>query len=182
MTSPSCTTYSFPSRRSLPFSLDPASPLNSNISTIPHLKSLFNTEVGISDHTLGIGVPIAAISFGASVIEKHFTLSRSDGGVDSQFSLEPDELRSLVNESKRAWQAIGKISYGPSEDEKSSMIFKRSIYISENIKKGEIFTTKNIRIVRPGFGCSPEFYESLLGKVANKDFDSGNPLKLEDIL
>ena len=159
----------------------PSSPSNSNIATIPHLKSLFNTEVGISDHTLGIGVPLAAISFGACIVEKHFTLNRSDGGVDSQFSLEPNELKSLVTESKKAWQAIGEISYGPSEDEKKSMIFRRSIYISKDIKKGERFTTNNIRIVRPGYGCSPEFYDSLIGKVAKKDFLSGNPLNEDDI-
>ncbi len=159
----------------------PASPLNSNISTIPHLKSLFNTEVGISDHTLGIGVPIASVGFGACMIEKHFTLDRSEGGVDSQFSLEPNELKSLVVESKRAWESIGEITYGPTEDEKLSLVFKRSIYISEDIKKGERFTNQNIRIVRPGYGCNPEFYEDLIGKVAKKDFVSGEPLNLKDI-
>ena len=159
----------------------PASPSNSNISTLPHLKSLFNTEVGISDHTLGIGVPLVSIGYGATFIEKHFTLNRSDGGVDSQFSLEPNELKSLVIESKRAWESIGKITYGPSDEEKSSMIFKRSIYIAKNIKKGEIFNQSNIRVIRPGYGCSPKFYESLIGKKAKKDFLAGTPLNIKDI-
>lgn len=160
----------------------PASPTNSNISTLPHMKSLFNTEVGISDHTLGIGVPLASIGFGATFIEKHFTLDRSDGGVDSSFSLEPNELKSLVVESKRAWESIGNINYGPSPQEKANMIFKRSIYVAENIKKGELFNKSNIRIVRPGYGCSPEFYESLIGKEAKRDLVAGTPLKIKDIL
>ena len=159
----------------------PASPSNSNISTLPHLKSLFNTEVGISDHTLGIGVPLVSIGYGATFIEKHFTLNRSDGGVDSQFSLEPNELKSLVIESKRAWESIGHIAYGPSAEEKSSMIFKRSIYIAENIKRGELFSKSNIRVIRPGYGCSPKFYESLIGKEAKKDFMAGTPLNIKDI-
>ena len=159
----------------------PASPSNSNISTLPHLKSLFNTEVGISDHTLGIGVPLVSIGYGATFIEKHFTLNRSDGGVDSQFSLEPHELKSLVIESKRAWESIGNITYGSSSEEKSSMIFKRSIYVAKDIKKGELFNQSNLRVIRPGYGCSPKFYESLIGKQAKKDFMAGTPLNIKDI-
>ena len=160
----------------------PASPQDTNIKTIPHLKKLFNCEVGLSDHTLGIGVGVASIALGASVIEKHFTLSRDEGGVDSAFSLEPNEMKLLVEESKRAWQAIGSIKYGPTEKEKNSLIFRRSIYVSEDINKGEKFTTNNLRIVRPGFGESPAYYERILGKISPKDLKKGTPFKLENFL
>lgn len=133
----------------------PAIPLNTNIKTITHLKDLFDCEVGLSDHTMGIGVALASVALGAAVIEKHFTLSRAEGGVDSAFSLEPHELEALVKESERAWQALGKISYGPTQDEIKSLQFRRSIYVAEDIPKGETFTAENIRIVRPGNGAPP---------------------------
>ena len=160
----------------------PAQPENTNISTIPHLKKLFGTEVGLSDHTMGIGVAVASIALGASVIEKHFTLARDDGGVDSAFSLEPRELKELVVESKRAWQGIGSIKYGPTNIEKKNMMFRRSIYVTQNIAKGEKFTTKNIRIVRPGDGAPPALFEKLLGKISKMEHIRGNPLLIEDIL
>ena len=160
----------------------PADPKDSNLNTIPHMKELFNLQIGISDHTLGIGAAIAAVSLGASVIEKHFTLSRDDGGIDAEFSLEPDEFKTLVEESKKAWLSLGKISYGPTKNEKESLMFKRSIYASNNIKKGEEFTSKNIKVVRPGYGAPPFLFENLIGKFAKKDFTYGTPIKLEDLI
>lgn len=154
----------------------PASPENSNVRTIPHLKDLFQCEVGLSDHTMGIGVPCAAVTLGATVIEKHFCLSRAEGGVDSAFSLEPDELKSLVIETERAWQSLGRIQYGVQESEKKSLLFKRSIYVVKDIKAGEIFTEENIRVIRPGDGAQPKYYEGILGKVATTDYEKGKPL------
>ena len=134
----------------------PASPENSNVLTIPHMRDLFNCEIGLSDHTLGLGAAIAGIAFGATVIEKHFTLSREDGGVDSAFSLEPEEMQRLVVESKRAWQALGKVTYGPTKAESKSVLRRRSLYIADDIKKGDTLTEKNMRIVRPGLGLPPK--------------------------
>jgi N-acetylneuraminate synthase len=154
----------------------PASPENSNVRTIPHMRELFQCEIGLSDHTMGIGVPCAAVTLGATVIEKHFCLSRAEGGVDSAFSLEPDELKSLVIETERAWQSLGQVQYGVQESEKKSLLFKRSIYVVEDIKTGEIFTEENIRVIRPGDGIPPKYYEDLLGQTANRDFKAGTPL------
>jgi len=159
----------------------PANPKNSNILTIPHMQELFGCEVGLSDHTMGIGVSIAAIAHGATIIEKHFTLSRADGGVDSAFSIEPKELNMLVEETKRAWECLGKPSYGPTKDEEKSLQFRRSIYISENMKKGEILSKDNIRIVRPGFGLHPRYYDSLLGKKVKNNLLKGTPISMDFI-
>ncbi len=159
----------------------PASPEDSNLVTIPHLRQLFNIEVGLSDHTLGIGASIAGIALGATVIEKHFTLSRADGGVDSTFSMEPDEMKLLVEEAFKAWQALGKVSYGTTEKEKASIRFRRSIYIVEDIKEGEEFTPENIRVIRPGEGLSPKYHEILLGKRASCDIKRGTPMSWEYI-
>jgi len=155
----------------------PSNPKNSNVITIPHMRDMFDCEVGLSDHTLGIGAALAAVSHGATIIEKHFTLSRSDGGVDSAFSLTPDELKSLVDESERAWQSIGKVSYGPLKSEIGSLIFRRSIYISKDMKRGEKFTPENIRIVRPGHGLEPKYYDVVLGKKINQDAQKGTAFK-----
>ncbi len=160
----------------------PATPENTNIRTIPHLRELFNTEVGLSDHTMGLGVAVASVSLGASVIEKHFTLARADGGVDSSFSLEPHELSALVMESERAWQALGKVRYGPTEAESKSLVFRRSIYAAANIAVGEVFTTDNIRIVRPGDGAPPHLYKQLLGRQARRSYLSGTPLSFDQLL
>lgn len=157
----------------------PASPENSNLNTLPHLRELFKCEVGLSDHTLGIGAAIASVALGATVIEKHFTLSRADGGVDSAFSLEPYEVNSLVIESKRAWQALGKISYGPTAKEKASLQFRRSLYIAHDIKAGEIFTKENVRSIRPGLGLSPKYYNIVLGKKAKSDITKGTPMTFD---
>jgi pseudaminic acid synthase len=153
----------------------PATPENSNIRTIPHLKELFDCEVGLSDHTMGIGVPIAAVTMGATVIEKHFCLSRAEGGVDSAFSLEPDELKSLVIETERAWQSLGKVQYGVQESEIKSLLFKRSIYVVKDVQVGEKFTEENIRVIRPGDGLAPKYYEALLGTQSVVNLVHGSP-------
>ncbi|MDI7863631.1 pseudaminic acid synthase [Rhizobiaceae bacterium n13] len=153
----------------------PASPENTNVLTIPHMRDLFGCEVGLSDHTMGVGVAVAAVAHGATVVEKHFTLRRADGGVDSTFSLEPEEMKALVVETERAWQALGGISYGPTEAEKKSLAFRRSIYISEDVAAGELLTEKNLRIVRPGFGLAPKHYEILVGRRACRDLKAGTP-------
>ncbi len=154
----------------------PASPENSNLRTIPHLRELFHCEVGLSDHTMGIAVPIAATTLGATVIEKHFCLSRAEGGVDSAFSLEPAELSAMVIETERAWQSLGVVQYGIQESEKKSLNFKRSIYVVKDIAAGEKFTPENIRVIRPGDGMHPRYYEGLLKSVATKDYKKGSPL------
>ncbi|OGT32149.1 MAG: pseudaminic acid synthase [Gammaproteobacteria bacterium RIFCSPHIGHO2_12_FULL_35_23] len=157
----------------------PASPENSNILTIPHMQQLFNCQIGLSDHTLGIGVAIASIAMGATVIEKHFTIKRSDGGVDSAFSMEPEEFSSLVIESERAWLSMGKIQYGATGSEKKSLMFRRSIYVAKDIKAGEKLTNENCRVVRPGFGLPPKYYETLLGSTIKRDVKKGTPLQWE---
>jgi pseudaminic acid synthase len=151
----------------------PATPGNSNVLTIPHMRKLFKCEVGLSDHTMGIGASVAAVAHGATVIEKHFTLNRADGGVDSEFSMEPEEMKQLVIETKRAWQSLGHIKYGASEVEKGSLTFRRSLYIAEDIKKGEVLNEKNMRIVRPGLGLPPKYYDILLGRIVKKDVKKG---------
>jgi pseudaminic acid synthase len=153
----------------------PASPQNSNVLTIPHLRQLFNCEVGLSDHTMGIGVPCAATTLGATVIEKHFCLDRSEGGVDSAFSLEPEELKNLVIETERAWQSLGHIQYGVQETEKKSLLFKRSIYVVKDIKEGDVFSTENLRVIRPGDGMHPRYFEDKIGKIATKNYNAGEP-------
>ena len=160
----------------------PATPENTNVNTIPHMRDMFNCEVGLSDHTMGIGVAISAIALGATVVEKHFTLDRSDGGVDSAFSLEPAELTNLVNETERAWLALGQVRYGPTDAEKKSLIFRRSIYVCSPISKGDFFTTQNIRIVRPGDGAPPYLYERIIGQRAKRPYAPGTPLKLDQLI
>lgn len=154
----------------------PASPLNTNVSTIPDLQKRFGCQVGISDHTMGIGVALGAVALGATVIEKHFTLRRVDGGVDSAFSMEPDELRQLVMESERVWQSIGSVSYGPTEVEKGSLVFRRSIYIVEDVEKGEVISKTNVRRIRPGLGLPPKHFHDVLGRRFSKDLKRGTPL------
>ncbi|MES2510098.1 MAG: pseudaminic acid synthase [Pseudomonadota bacterium] len=154
----------------------PATPQNTNILTIPHLRELFDCEVGLSDHTMGVGVAVASVALGATVVEKHFTLNRADGGVDSSFSMEPAEMAQLVLESERAWQALGQVSYGITEAEKPSLVFRRSIYIAEDLKAGDVFNTQNLRCVRPGMGLPPRFYETLLGRKVKQDVKKGTPM------
>lgn len=154
----------------------PAHPASSNLLTIPHLKTLFNCEVGLSDHTLGIGAAVASVALGASVIEKHVTLSRAQGGVDAAFSLEPHELKQLVTETHTAYLALGQIQFGPTEEEHSSVIYKRTLYICEDLQAGEPLTTNNLRAIRPGLGLPPKFHDSLLGKKVNQSVKRGTPM------
>jgi pseudaminic acid synthase len=160
----------------------PATPENTNIRTIPHLRELFGCEVGMSDHTMGVGVAVASVALGATVVEKHFTLRRADGGVDSSFSLEPDELSALVSETERAWQALGQVRYGPTESEQKSLVFRRSIYVATDIAEGELFTSANLRVVRPGHGAPPHLYDHLLGRQARRAYLAGTPLSLDQLL
>jgi len=157
----------------------PASPENTNIVTIPHLQKMFNCIVGLSDHTMGIGVAVAAVALGARVIEKHFTLNRSDGGVDSAFSLEPDELKLLVIETERAFLSLGDVQYGIQKAESKSVLFKRSIYITKDIKAGEVITKDHIKIIRPGLGLSPKHLDLVIGREAKKDIPAGTPLSFD---
>jgi pseudaminic acid synthase len=157
----------------------PATPENTNILTIPHMREMFDCEVGLSDHTMGIGVSVASVAIGATVIEKHFTLNRADGGVDSTFSMEPAEMSQLVIESERSWQALGKVSYGATEAEKKSLVFRRSLYIVKNMKAGDVLTSENLRAIRPGLGLPVKFIEQLLGKRIACDVQRGTPLTWE---
>lgn len=157
----------------------PASPLNSHLNTIPHMRGLFGCEVGLSDHTLGVGAAVAAVALGASVIEKHFTLNRADGGVDSAFSLEPAEMALLVAETERAWQALGGIRYGAGDGEKPSLKFRRSLYVVRDIEVGELLTPDNVRAIRPGLGLAPRFLDVVLGLPVKKPVARGTPLSWE---
>lgn len=157
----------------------PATAENTNILTIPHLRELFSCEVGLSDHTMGIGVSVASVALGATVIEKHFTLKRADGGVDSTFSMEPSEMAQLVVEIERAWQALGQVSYGPLEAEKKSIQFRRSLYVVQDIKAGDVLTRENVRAIRPGLGLPPKYLEQFIGKFAARDIKKGTPLQWE---
>jgi len=154
----------------------PATAENTNILTIPHLRELFDCEVGLSDHTMGVGVSVASVALGATVVEKHFTLNRADGGVDSAFSMEPAEMAALVVESERAWQALGKVSYGSSAAEKKSLQFRRSLYVVQDLKTGDVLTEKNVRAIRPGLGLPPKYLEQLLGKSVKRDVARGTAL------
>ncbi|HEX3032698.1 MAG TPA: pseudaminic acid synthase [Bacillota bacterium] len=160
----------------------PATPENSDIRTIPSLRENFQCEAGLSDHTLGIGVPLAAIALGASVIEKHFTLDRAEGGVDAAFSLEPGEFRELVRESKNVWQALGQVSYGPTQQELGSLQFRRSLYIVKDLEANEILTADNLRSIRPGLGLEPKYYDMLLGKKVKIAVKRGTPVSWDMIL
>ena len=154
----------------------PSTPDDSNILTIPEMRARYGCEIGLSDHTMGIGVSVAAVALGATVIEKHFTLKRADGGVDSTFSMEPQELTQLVIETERAWQAMGKVQNGPTEKEKASLVFRRSLYVVNDVKAGEKFTAQNVRAIRPGYGIAPKFYDEVIGKTAIRDIARGTPL------
>lgn len=160
----------------------PATPENSNIITISHMQELFGTEVGLSDHTMGVGTAIAAVAVGATVIEKHFTISRGEGGTDAVFSMEPHELKLLVEETERAWSSLGKITYGPTEAEKPSLEHRRSLYIGADMKKGDVLTKDNVRVIRPGHGLAPKYFEIVIGKTIKSDVTKGTPLNWELLL
>ncbi|KUO78115.1 MAG: pseudaminic acid synthase [Desulfosporosinus sp. BRH_c37] len=153
----------------------PATSDNTNILTIPHMRELFECEIGLSDHTMGLGVAVASVALGATIIEKHFTLSRVDGGVDSAFSVEPAEMCQLVKETERAWQALGRVVYGATEKEKASLQYRRSLYIAEDMKAGDILTRNNLKAIRPGFGLPTKYFDILIGKRLNQDVSKGTP-------
>lgn len=157
----------------------PATPENTNILTIPHMANLFDCHVGLSDHTMGVGTAVAAVALGARVIEKHFTLDRSEGGVDSAFSMEPAEFKVLIEETERAFQSLGKVTYGILKDEEKSLGFKRSVYVIADMEVGEEFNQSNIRIIRPGHGLAPKYFEMLLGKKINKSVKKGTALTFD---
>jgi N-acetylneuraminate synthase len=160
----------------------PAPPADANLVTIPHMRDLFNVYVGLSDHTLGIGVAVGSVALGARVIEKHFTLNRSDGGVDSAFSMEPEEMKQLVIETERVSQALGQINYGRTAAEEKSLVFRRSLYITEDMNAGDILQANNLRAIRPGLGLSPKYYEMLLGKKVSRDIKCGTPVTWDLVL
>ncbi len=140
------------------------------------MREMFDCEIGLSDHTMGVGVSVAAVAHGATVIEKHFTLSRADGGVDSAFSMEPAELTQLVVETQRAWQSLGQVSYGPTEAEVNSLQYRRSLYVVQNLKAGDVLTKENLRAIRPGLGLPPKYLEVVLGRALNQDVVRGTAL------
>jgi len=159
----------------------PATADNTNILTIPHMRELFGCEVGLSDHTMGIGVSVASVALGATVIEKHFTLSRADGGVDSSFSMEPAEMNQLVVETERAWQALGQVSYGATTAEEKSIVYRRSLYVVKDLEAGESLTADNVRAIRPGLGLPTKYLYQVLGKTAKYSVARGTALSWDMI-
>ncbi len=159
----------------------PAPPEEMNLRTIPHLAEAFGLPVGLSDHTLGIEVPIAAVACGACIVEKHFTLSRSVPGPDSAFSLEPQEFKAMVRAIRVAEKALGKVHYGVGEKEAKSRAFRRSLFVVRDVKAGEIFTEENVRSIRPGYGLHPRHLNQILGCHATADVERGTPLKWDMI-
>jgi N-acetylneuraminate synthase len=146
-----------------------------NLRTIPHLSEAFNIPVGISDHTLGISVPISAVTLGACIIEKHFTLSRAAGGPDSAFSLEPDEFRMMVDAVRVTERALGEVSYSLTKGEASSRVLRRSLFVVEDVRQGEMFTEENVRSIRPGHGLSPKYIGQITGRHAVRNIRKGTP-------
>lgn len=151
----------------------PATPENTNLATIPEMRERFGCHAGLSDHTMGIGVAVASVAFGAVAVEKHFTLARADGGVDSAFSMEPHEMSALVVETERVWQAVGDVRYGPTAAERPSLQFRRSLYVARDMRAGEVFTPENLRIVRPGNGLAPKHCDEIIGRRVTRAADKG---------
>ena len=160
----------------------PATPKNTHLRTIPHLRALFGCEVGLSDHTMGVGAAVAAVALGATVIEKHFTLSRADGGVDSTFSLEPAELASLVVESERAWQALGEVRYGASAAEEKSKLFRRSLYFVRPMQAGAVVGNDCIRAIRPGLGLPVRYRDHVVGRRLTREVNAGTPVSFDHFI
>jgi N-acetylneuraminate synthase len=160
----------------------PASPESSNVRTIPFLRQAFDCEVGLSDHTLGVGAAVASVALGATLIEKHFTLSRAEGGVDAAFSLEPLEMRMLVDETRRAWQALGEISFGAGECERGSRVFRRSLYFVRDLQKGAVIGPEDVRAIRPGLGLSPTAMQLVIGRTLRDSVARGSPVSWSVIL
>jgi N-acetylneuraminate synthase len=155
----------------------PAPPAEMNLRTIPHLAAAFNVPLGLSDHTLGVAVPVAAVSLGACIIEKHFTLSREMPGPDSSFSLEPQEFQAMVEAVRVAEQALGRVSYDVTPQEMSSRVFRRSLFVVQDVAQGEVFTPQNVRSIRPGYGLHPRYLDEVLGRRASRDISRGTPLQ-----
>jgi len=159
----------------------PSTPENTNLNTIPVLRQAFGCAVGLSDHTMGCGAAVAAVALGATVIEKHFTLARADGGVDSTFSLEPAELRLLRTETERAALALGGVVFGGTAAEQKSLAFRRSLYIARDVVAGEVLTADNLRAIRPGFGLAPKYHDVVMGKRVNRALKAGTPLAWDHV-
>lgn len=159
----------------------PADAGNSNLATIPHMRDAFGCQVGLSDHTRGVGVSVASVVLGATVIEKHFVLDRNAGGVDAEFSLEPHELKQLVDDTKRAWLSLGQVTYGGAVAEEKSKQYRRSIYVCKDVKAGQTLSAENLKIVRPAFGLAPKHWGSINGKIASRDLSKGHPLSWDDV-
>jgi pseudaminic acid synthase len=160
----------------------PSPPEATNLRTIPHMAEAFGVPVGLSDHTLGTAVPVAAIALGACVIEKHFTLSRDDGGPDSAFSLEPDEFTVMVDAVRTAKQALGKVKYAVTEKETASRVFRRSLFVVQDLQAGDRITTENVRSIRPGHGLPPKYYDTLLGRSVTKSVKAGTPMSWDLVI
>ena len=154
----------------------PALPEEANLNTIPHLAQTFGVVAGISDHTLGNAVAVASVALGACIVEKHFTLSRKDPGPDSSFSMEPEQFKAMVKDIRTVEKALGKVSYEITEKQKSSRVFRRSLFAVKDIRKGQKFTEENIRSIRPGYGLHSRYLEAVLGRNANKNIEKGTPL------
>jgi pseudaminic acid synthase len=154
----------------------PAAPEEMNLRTIPDIADKFGVVSGLSDHTLGIAVPIAAVTLGACIIEKHFTLSRKNPGPDSAFSLEPQEFRGMVDAIRTAEKALGTVHYGITDEEAKSRVFRKSLFVVKDIKKGELFTEENVRSIRPGYGLPPKYMNRIIGQSAAEDIKKGEPL------
>lgn len=154
----------------------PAQPAEANLRTLPDLARTYGVAAGLSDHTMGVGVSVASVALGATVIEKHFTLRRADGGPDSTFSLEPEELEALCSNCKMAWEALGHVNYERTAGERGNVIFRRSLYVVEDVKKGEVLTEKSVRSIRPGYGLAPKHLDAVLGRRATEDLFRGTAL------
>ena len=154
----------------------PSPPEDVNLRTLPHLAQAFGVEVGLSDHTLGIAVPVAAVALGACIVEKHFTMSRDEPGPDSAFSLEPHEFKQMVEAIRTSEKAIGKVNYDTTKKEQASRAFRRSLFVVRDIKAGEEFTDQNVRSIRPGHGLSPKYWDQVIGARASRDLERGTPL------
>ena len=155
----------------------PAPPENMNLATIPCMEQVFSLPVGLSDHTLGIAAPVAAVSLGACIIEKHFTLSRKVPGPDSGFSLEPGEFRAMVDAVRDVEKMIGKVNFSPTDTEKSSLVFRRSLFVVQDMKAGMVFSEENLRSIRPGYGLAPKYLSQIMGKKAARDIARGEPMQ-----
>ena len=160
----------------------PAPIEEANVRTVAHLGAAFGVVPGLSDHTPGTAAAVAAVVMGAAIVEKHFTLSRSDGGPDSAFSLEPDEFRRLVDDCKAAWRAVGEVDYSRTEAERGSVVFRRSLYIVQDVARGESLSRANVRSIRPGHGLAPKHFDAVIGRRAARDLKRGEALRWDDVM